>query len=147
MERIADGTWTEVQVEQAASPSRSAGRAGRILSGLVILLLALDGVAKVLLLPQVVQGSAELGFPAGTVRPIGVLLLLCVAAYAAPATSALGALLLTGYLGGAVATHVRMGHPLASHVLTPVYVAVLAWAGLWLRRPGLRAYLPLWRRA
>jgi hypothetical protein len=74
---------------------------------------------------------------------LGATLLLCVLAYVFPRTSVLGAVLLTGYLGGAVATHVRIGNPMATHVLFPVYVAIMLWVGLYLREPRLRALLPL----
>ena len=116
--------------------------AGRGLSALVVSLLTLDSIGKLLEVPPVVAGSRELGYPPSTVFPIGVILLLCVVAYAIPRTSLLGALLLTGYLGGAVATHVRVGNPLLSHTLFPVYVAFVVWGGLVLRDARLRALLP-----
>ena len=122
--------------------SRGALRAGRGLSALAVLFLAFDSIGKLLEVPPVVAGSRELGYPASTVFPIGLVLLLCVVAYAIPRTSVLGALLLTGYLGGAVATHVRVGNPLFSHTLFPVYVAFVVWGGLVLRGARLRALLP-----
>lgn len=134
--------WIAGAARPAGAP-RSRRRAGWILSGLSILFLSFDAVAKLLLLPPVVQGSLELGYAESLVRPIGFVLLLCVAAYATPLTAALGAVLLTGYLGGAVATHVRVGNPLPTHALFPVYVALLVWGGLWLREPRLRPLLPL----
>ena len=117
---------------------------GRILSGLAILFLALDGVAKLMEVQPVVAGTIELGYPPTLVFKLGVVLVLCVAAYAIPATSVLGAVLLTGYLGGAIATHVRVGNPLFSHVLFPTYVAALVWGGLFLRDARLREFFP-WR--
>jgi hypothetical protein len=126
----------------ANAGSRRALWAGRSVSALAILFLTLDSIGKLLQVPPVVAGSRELGYPASTVFPIGVILLLCVVAYAIPRTSVLGALLLTGYLGGAVATHVRVGNPLFSHTLFPVYFAFFVWGGLVLRDARLRALLP-----
>lgn len=119
--------------------------AGRILSGLAIAFLLFDALAKVARVPAVIEGSAQLGYPAATVPVIGLTLLGCVVLYAIPRTAFLGALLLTGYLGGAIATHVRVQNPLFSHVLFPTYVAALAWGGLYLRDAGLRAYLTIRR--
>jgi hypothetical protein len=120
--------------------------AGRAMSGLVIAFLTFDAGMKLLQLDPVIKGTAELGYPLSTVFGIGLVLLVCVIAYAVPRTSVLGAVLLTGYLGGAIATHVRVGNPLFSHVLFPIYVAALIWGGLYLREPAVRALLPL-RRA
>jgi len=86
----------------------------------------------------------ELGYPTYAVFGIGVVLALCVALYAIPRTSLLGALLLTGYLGGAIATHVRVGDPLWTHTLFPIYVAAMVWGGLVLRDQRLRAFLKSW---
>lgn len=124
--------------------SRRALWSGRILSTLAILFLAFDGLAKLLELEPVVAGTIQLGYPPTVVFGLGVVLLLCVAAYAIPATSVLGAVLLTGYLGGAVATHVRVGNPLFTHTIFPTYIAALAWGGLFLRNARLRALFP-WR--
>ena len=121
--------------------SRPALRTGRVLSGLSILLLALDSLAKLVKAAPVLAGTAQLGYPVSLVVPIGVILAVCVAAYAIPATSALGAVLLTGYLGGAVATHLRLQNPLFTHTLFPIYIAALVWGGLVLREPRLRALL------
>jgi hypothetical protein len=117
---------------------------GRVLSGLAVLFLVFDSVGKLLQVPPVVAGSIQLGYPADVVFDLGVTLLSCVLLYVIPRTSVLGALLLTGYLGGAVATHVRVGNPLFSHTLFPTYVAALVWGGLLLRDARLRAFLP-WR--
>lgn len=116
---------------------------GRTLSTLAVLFLGVDALAKLLQLAPVVAGTAELGYPQSAVLAIGLLEALCVAAYVAPPTAVLGALLLTGYLGGAIATHLRMGNPLFSHILFPVYVALFVWGGLFLREARLRALLPL----
>jgi hypothetical protein len=115
--------------------------AGRVLSTIAALFLFLDGLAKLLRLQPVLDGTAQLGYPTSVVFGLGLTLLLCVLAYIVPSTSVIGALLLTGYLGGAVATHVRVGNPLFSHVLFPTYVAALLWGGLALRDPRLRALL------
>jgi hypothetical protein len=89
----------------------------------------------------VIEGTAQLGYPESAIVPIGVLLLIGVVLYLIPRTSVLGAIYLAGYLGGAVATHVRVGSPLATHVLFPVYVAAFVWGGLALRSPRLLALL------
>lgn len=119
--------------------------AGRLLSGLAVLFLLADAVGKLLRPPAVVEGTTQLGWPASTLLTLGVLQLLCLAAYLIPRTAVFGAILWSGYLGGAVATHLRIGNPLFSHVLFPVYVAALLWGGLWLRDRRLRALLPLAR--
>lgn len=121
--------------------------AGRTISALVIAFLTFDAVGKLLEIPQVLDGTALLGYPTEVVFGLGVTLLACIVAYAIPSTSVLGAILLTGYLGGAVATHVRVGNPTFTHVLFPVYVSVLAWGALWLRSPQLRYQLTGWRNA
>ena len=119
--------------------------AGRILSGLVVLFLVFDGAIKLVPLQVVVDTTAELGWPvdAPTLRALGVVLIASALLYAYPRTALLGAILITAYLGGAVATHVRIGSPLFSHVLFGVYVGVMAWGGLWFREPRLRALLPM----
>jgi hypothetical protein len=116
--------------------------AGYVLTALVALFLVFDTVLKVLRLAPAIQGTTELGYPAGLVLPIGVIELVCVALYLAPRTAVLGAILLTGYLGGAIATHLRVGSPLLSHTLFPIYVALMLWGGLYLRETRLRALLP-----
>jgi DoxX-like family len=120
--------------------------AGYLLTALVALFLSFDTVIKVLKLAPAIQGTTELGYPAGSVIWIGMIELACLTLYLAPPTSALGALLLTGYLGGAIATHVRVGSPLLSHTLFPIYVALMLWGGLYLREPRLRALLPFRRQ-
>ena len=119
---------------------------GRVLSGLAAAFLIFDSVGKVLRVQPVIEGTISLGYPVSVIVPLGVTLLTCVLVYLVPRTAVLGALLLTGYLGGAVATHVRVGNPLLSHALFPTYVAALLWGGLVLRDRRLRAFLPL-RRA
>ena len=125
---------------------RAAGAAvwtGRVLSGLVVAFMAMDITMKLMRLPIVETTGAQLGLPAGLGFTLGVLLLVCTALYVLPRTAVLGAILLTGYLGGAVATHVRAESPLFSHVLFGVYLGVALWAGLWLRDPRVRALIPL----
>jgi hypothetical protein len=112
---------------------------GRVLSVVAVLFLVMDGVMKVLRLPLVVEATARLGYPESSIQPIGMIILACTVLYAIPGSAILGAVLLTGFLGGAVATNVRVGNPLFSHVLFPVYLGALLWAGLVLRRPQLRA--------
>jgi DoxX-like protein len=116
---------------------------GRILSGLAVVFLSFDAGVKLLQLPVAVQGTRELGYPEGVVFGLGVVQLACLIVYLVPRTSVLGAVLWSGYLGGAIATHVRLSHPLFSHTLFPVYVATLIWGGLWLRDQRLRAVLPV----
>ena len=115
---------------------------GRILSGSAVLFLVVDSVTKLLRVQAAIDGTAALGYQPGIVVPLGIILALCVIVYMIPRTAVLGALILTGYLGGAIATHVRVGNPLATHVLFPVYLAVFIWGGLLLRDPELRAFLP-----
>jgi hypothetical protein len=105
--------------------------------------LTFDVVLKVLRLGPAVEGTVALGYPADSVQWIGVAELVCLALYLVPRTSVLGALLLTGYLGGATATHVRIGSPWLTHILFPSYVALFVWGGLYLREPRLRELLPL----
>lgn len=116
---------------------------GRALSGLSVAFLLFDATIKILALPPAVEGTVELGYPPSVIVGLGLVQLACLFVYLVPRTSVLGALLWTGYLGGAVATHVRVGHPLLSHTLFPIYVATMLWAGLWLRDRGVRALLPL----
>ena len=106
---------------------------GRILSGFVVLFLVFDIAIKLSQSPEALQGTAELGYPTNVVFPLGILLLGCLVLHLIPRTAVLGAVLLTGYLGGAIATHVRVENPLFSHVLFPIYVAALIWGGLYLR--------------
>ncbi len=123
------------------TPSRAALWAGRALTALAVSFLTFDAGIKLLELAPAVQGTLQLGYPASMVFGLGLVELMCLALYLVPRTAVLGALLWTGYLGGAVATHVRLQNPLFSHVLSPVYVAILIWAGVCLRRPRLRALL------
>ena len=114
---------------------------GRVLSGLAVAFLIFDAVGKLLRVGPVLEGTVKMGYPEGSVVPIGVLLIVGVALYVVPKTSVVGAIYLAAYLGGAVASHYRLGNPLATHVLFPVYVAVFLWGGLALRNPKVLAVL------
>ncbi|HEV2188434.1 MAG TPA: DoxX family protein, partial [Stellaceae bacterium] len=105
-----------------------------------------DAFGKLILMPQVIEATQQIGYPADLLRPLGIIILLCTALYAIPRTAILGAIVLTGFLGGAVASHLRLEDPLFTHVLFGVYVGVLAWGGLYLRDERVRALIPL-RRA
>jgi len=118
---------------------------GRIMTGLPALFLLIDAVGKLVKPAPVVEGTVQLGYPESVLLGLGIVLLACTILYLIPQTAVLGAILLTGYLGGAVATHVRVGSPLFSHILFAVYVAVLIWGGLYLRDERLRALIPLRR--
>jgi len=124
------------------SSAKKRSTAGYVLTGLVAAFLTFDTVMKLLQLAPAVQGTTELGYPAGTVVVIGAIELVCLVLYLIPRTSVLGALVLTGYLGGAIATHVRVGSPLPTHTLFPIYVALMVWGGLYLRESRLRELLP-----
>jgi hypothetical protein len=135
----------------AAVPGTSSGSthssgqvwAGRVLTGLAVLFLLFDITLKLLRPPEAISGTVQLGWPASIILPLGIIQLVCLILYLVPRTAFLGAILWTGYLGGAVATHVRIGNPLFSHILFPVYVAALLWGGLWLRDRRLRTLLPI----
>ncbi len=112
---------------------------GRAVSALAALPFVPSAVMKLIMHPEVVKGMGHLGLPESLILPLGVLELFCVVVYAVPATAVLGALLLTGYIGGAILTHLRIGEPVYVHV----GLGVLIWLGVWLREPRLRALLPL----
>lgn len=116
---------------------------GRVLSGLVVLFLLMDGVMKLFKPAAVVNASAELGWPDQIIVATGIVLLICTILYAVPRTAMLGAILLTGYLGGAVAVQWRAGNPLFAETLFPVYMGILLWAGMYLRDARLCEILPL----
>ncbi len=130
-------------VAPGAPVSRPALWGGRILSGLPALFLLADSVGKFLKPAPVVEGTVKLGYSESIILPLGVVLLTCTVLYLIPRTAVLGAILLTGFLGGAVATHARVGDPLFSHVLFPTYLGVMLWGGLYLRDPRLRELIPL----
>jgi len=122
-------------------PSKTAVWCGRVLSALAVLFLGVDATVKLAQLPPAIQASAELGFSAQQVFLLGLVQAVCLVLYVVPRTAILGAILWTGYLGGAIAIHFRAQHSLFSHVLFPVYVALLLWFGLGLRSRHLRAAL------
>jgi hypothetical protein len=119
--------------------------AGWIMSGVVVLFLLLDGVMKLLLVEPVIEATRQIGYPLDVIRPLGIICLVCAVLYAIPRTAILGAILLTGFLGGAIASKVRLEEALFSQVLFGAYVGVLAWGGLYLRDGRLRVLIP-WRR-
>ncbi|KYG66994.1 DoxX-like family protein [Bdellovibrio bacteriovorus] len=118
---------------------------GRVLSGLAIAFLLFDGIMKFFmdkLPPEALEAGAVLQWPVELMPTVGTILLICTLLYAIPRTSLLGAVLLTGYLGGAVASHVRVSNPLFTHTLFPIYVAAFVWLGLYLRDAKLRKIFP-----
>jgi hypothetical protein len=119
---------------------------GLSLTGTAVLFLAMDAVLKVLGAPVAISATAELGFPPETTRVLGFVLALTSILYAVPKTSVLGAVLLTGYLGGAVAVQLQHGSPLATHVFFGFYIGVIAWAGVWLRTREIRSLIPIYER-
>ncbi len=129
--------------EPFISVSKNAAWSGRILSGVLSFLLLIDAIGKFIRPAPVVEGTVKLGYPESVILPLGVVLFVCVVLYAIPRTAVLGAILLTGYLGGAVASHVRVGDPLATHALFPVYIGILLWLGLYLRDPRVRVLAPI----
>lgn len=117
-------------------------RLGLAVSALPVLFLALDAALKLLQLPLAIEGTTQLGYASHVVRPLGIPQAICLALYLMPRTSVLGAVLWTGYLGGAVATHVRLGSPWPTHILFPVLLGGSLWLGLWLRDARVRLLLP-----
>jgi DoxX-like family len=115
------------------------------MSGLMIAFLLFDGVSKLVLESHVVEATTQIGYPLDIIRPLGIICLACTILYAIPRTSILGAILLTAYLGGAVASKVRIEDPLFGSVLFGVYFGILVWGGLYLRDERLRALIPLRR--
>jgi hypothetical protein len=128
---------------EAAAPARPARArlwAGRVLTGVTLAFLTFDVAMKFLPMPaEAAAATAQLGWAPDALRVLGPLSLLCLVLYAVPRTAVLGAVLWTGYLGGAVATHLRVDNPLFSHTLFPVYVGALVWGALYLRDPRVRA--------
>ncbi|GAA0337102.1 DoxX family protein [Sphingomonas oligophenolica] len=119
---------------------------GCILTGVVVLFLLMDAGMKMLGLPPAIDATTQLGWPAPSVVLLGVILFACTALYALPRTAVLGAILLTAYLGGAVAAQARVGNPLFSHILFGLYVGIAIWSALYLRIPELRELLHPLRR-
>ena len=127
--------------DQAATASTKLLWAGRIISVLPVLLLLLSGTMKLLKAALAVEGFEHFGYPPNVILVLGIVEVACTVLYAIPQTAVLGAILLTGFLGGTTATHVRVGEPF----IAPIIVGVLVWLGLFLRKARLRAIVPLRR--
>jgi hypothetical protein len=127
---------------QEASTSKAMLWSGRIISGLVVVFMIFDGATKVMKVPQVLAASMQLGYSVNAIAGIGAALLVCTLIYLIPQTAVLGAILLTGYLGGAVASQVRSGAPVFE-MSFPIIFGVLVWLGIFLRDGRLRALIPL----
>ncbi|OKO68209.1 MULTISPECIES: DoxX family protein [Bradyrhizobium] len=127
--------------------SKPARITGRVMSGVVVLFLLFDGAIKLLPLPVVTETMDKMGWGASDTlaRSLGIITIVCTLLYSVPPTSILGAILLTGYLGGAIASHVRIGSPLFTHTLFGLYLGLMVWGGLYLRDGNLRALLPFRR--
>jgi hypothetical protein len=134
-------------IAEKAPVSKPALWLGRVLSGLVILFLLFDGAIKLVPWPVVTETMDRIGYGSSETlaRSLGIITIVCTLLYAIPPTSILGAILLTGYLGGAMASHLRIGSPLFSHILFGFYLGLMLWGGLWLRDKSLRASIPFRR--
>ncbi len=130
-------------------PVRKAGKKiliGKIMSGIAILFLMFDSITKLLKTPQVVEGTVKLGYPISEIPVIGLILLILTIFYIIPRTSIFAAILITGYLGGAVASGLRIMSPLFSNTLFPIYFAVILWGGLYLRDDLIKQFIPFRRK-
>lgn len=116
---------------------------GRIISGLVVAFMLFDGAILAIAFEFVTKGMTEFRIPGEYARPLGIVTLACTALYAVPRTAVLGAVLLTGFLGGTIATHLPGADPLLPHILAALVIGLFVWGGLWLRDPALRALIPL----
>lgn len=134
-----------IQTARPTLPGNLSLWTGRILSGIAIAFFLLDAGMKLVPVQPVTDTMAQLGWPTDlvTVRCLGLVMIASIVLYAYRPTALLGAILVTGYLGGAVATHARIGSPVLTHTLYGVYIGILVWAGLWLRMPRLRQLLPM----
>jgi DoxX-like family len=134
-------------IAETAAVSRPMLWLGRVFSGFVIVFLLFDGAIKLVPWPVVTETMHRMGYGSSEslARTLGVITVACTVLYAIPPTSILGAILLTGYLGGAMASHVRIGSPLFTHTLFGLYLGLMLWGGLWLRDGSLRDLIP-WRR-
>jgi hypothetical protein len=134
-------------IAEKAPVSKPALWLGRVLSGFVILFLLFDGAIKLVPWPVVTETMGRIGYGSSETlaRSLGIITIVCTVLYAIPPTSILGAILLTGYLGGAMASHLRIGSPLFSHILFGFYLGLMVWGGLWLRDKSLRASIPFRR--
>lgn len=119
--------------------------AGRVTSGLLVVFMLMDSLIKLILIQPVVDTMTQMGLPVAMARPIGAIELIVTLLYAVPRTSVLAAVLLTAVFGGAITSHWRLGDPLFSHTLFGVWLGLLAWGGIWLRDPRVRAVMPLMR--
>ena len=128
-------------METTNTSSKKMKMTGWVLSILAILLLLADGLGKLIKPEPVVKATLELGYPENTITTIGILVIICAIIYAIPRSALIGAILLTGFLGGAIATHFRINNPLFSHTLFPVYILLFIWLGLYLRSASLRKLL------
>jgi hypothetical protein len=126
---------------QAGPVSKGRLWTGRIITAVVVLFLLFDSITKVMKVRAVIEASAQLGYPANTIFTIGIILLVCTAFYVIPQTAVLGAILLTGYLGGAVAANLRIGSAIFN-TFFPIVFAALAWTGIFLRESRLGALIP-----
>ncbi|HKW09803.1 MAG TPA: DoxX family protein [Gemmatimonadaceae bacterium] len=127
---------------EVAVPARGQIWTGRSLSGVAALFLLFDATIHLLRPEPVVKGFAQLGYPLSVAVPIAIIEFVCLALYLIPRTTIFGAILLTGYLGGAIAAQLRVGAPLFSTLLFPIYVALFLWGGLYLRDPVVRSIIP-----
>lgn len=125
----------------AARASTKSRYAGIAMSGLAVLFLTFDLVMKFLVTPEAVQATTELGWQMHQIPMLGMIEIVCLALYVIPRTAPLGAILWTGYLGGAIATHLRVENPLLTHTIFPIYVAACIWGGLYLRDARVRALI------
>ena len=134
-------------IAETVPVSKPASLLGRILSGLVIVFLLLDGAIKLVPWSVVTETMDKMGYGSSEslARSLGVITVVCTVLYSIPPTSILGAILLTGYLGGAMASHLRIGSPLFSHTLFGLYLGLMVWGGLWLRDRNLRSLIPFRR--
>jgi hypothetical protein len=133
-----DAAMTRTDTETSDLPSKTQARIGLVLVGLVGLFLLFDSVTKLLKVQMAVDAAVKLGFPESSIRVMGILLLIGLVLYLVPRTSVFGAVLVTAYLGGAVCANIRAQLSLFGYVLSPVYVAVVLWLGLYLRSAALR---------
>ena len=134
-------------IAETSPVSKTARWTGRVLSGLVILFMLFDGAIKLVPWPIVTETMDRIGYGSSETlaRTLGLISIVCTVLYAIPPTTIVGAILLTGYLGGAIASHVRIGSPLFSHMLFGFYLGLMLWGGLWLRDRNLRALMPFRR--
>jgi hypothetical protein len=125
----------------AAGTSTAALWTGRVLTALAVLFLTFDATIKFVATKEAIEGTTQLGWQVHHLPIIGTIAVICLVLYVIPRTAPLGAILWTGYLGGAIATHLRLDNPLYTHILFPIYVAAFIWGGLYLRDPRVRALI------